>query len=119
MSYLGKGFALGVSVIGIDETSAVEYAFAAQGTQTAIFRRRMKIVPQPQPKPGQSGGFFGDVDQKTAYIVQMVRKPVKPAEDWEVRLWYPAEGQPNNGELMGELANCVEMQIEELTERLR
>jgi hypothetical protein len=126
MSSLELGFALGVSVIGLDETSAVEYAFAAQGTQTAILRRRMMILPPPAPQGRQHGGFGGGgfgggnmVDQQFAYVMQLVRKPVKPAEEWQVRLWYPAEGHPNNDELMDELSNCVEVQIEELTERLR
>jgi len=53
------------------------------------------------------------------YLQQIARKPVKPAGDWEVCLWFPGEGQPNNDELMDELGKCVEMQIDELEERLR
>lgn len=120
MSYLGKGFALGVSVIGVDEASIVEYTFAAQGTQTAMLRRR--IVLQEMQKPQQTGNFmrFEQVDPQMVYMQQFIRKPVTltPA-DWEVRLWFPGEGQPDNNELMHEIGLCVEMLIDEIEERLR
>lgn len=130
MEFVGRGFALGVGAVGTNQATAVEYAFAARGNQTAILRRRMKVLPSQQPQAsgarfggggGMGGGFgiVGEIDQNTAYITGLVRAKVQPAEEWQVRLWYPGDGQPNNDELMDELTNCVLMQIEELKERLK
>jgi serine/threonine protein kinase len=80
---------------------------------------------------GGMGGFGGDMiggggfgmpfinpDTETAYIASITGQPVEPEGEWEVKIWYQGEGQPNEDELRREITECVEMQIDDLQTRI-
>lgn len=124
VSNLHVGFTVIVQIPRLNESRRVEYAFGARANQAVLFRRRWSVQSQDisidahdglpdmagmAGMPGMRGGFGGVIQPGS----------LGPTEDWQARIWYPGEGEPDEKDLRLELQDAIQWQVEDLIEHLR
>ena len=98
----------------------VEYAFAAQGGQAVLLRRRLR-PSQDSKAPQMGGGLFSQPripSGMSLYLYATLGQNFEKVEEWTPRIYYPGNGAPEDDEVLNEVRNCVEWQVAELANRL-